>query len=208
MATLAQIDLFQEGALTGLPMPLTLRPPVPLTDEQIMVLSRRNRPYQIERNASGELEIMSPVGSEGSCWEAHVICELGIWARQNGGQFFSSNGGFNLPDGSMRSPDAAWVSDAAWGALTRQERTGFSPICPEFLVEILSVNDSRSTLEAKMQMWIDNGAMLAWMIDPYAATVSIYRSGREPEVHERPEWVEAGNPIAGFRLETAKLWNE
>ena len=208
MATLAQIDVMCEGALTGVHLPITLRPPVPLSDEEIMIFSRRNKPYRVERNVRGELEIMSPNGTEGSHWEAFVIGELHLWARDHGGMYFSSNGGFTLPDGSMRSPDAAWVSSSRWAELGRKDRKRYAPICPDFLIEILSETDSRFLLERKMQMWIDNGAKLAWMIDPYAATVSIYRPGAEVEVLERPESVEAGEPVAGFRLSTASLWEE
>jgi Uma2 family endonuclease len=208
MATLAQTDFAKEMTLTGIPLPITLRPPVPLTDDEIMIFSRRNRPYQIERNVSGELEIMSPAGGEGSAWEALVILELGLWARDHGGVSFSSNCGFNLPDGSMRSPDAAWVSDERWFALTKVERRGYPPICPDFVLEVLSPSDSRKTLEMKMQAWIDNGAKLAWMIDPYKKTLSIYRPGSSAEVLERPESVEAREPVAGFRLSTLLLWDE
>jgi Uma2 family endonuclease len=207
MATLAQVDLFQEGALIGLPMPLTLRPPVPLTDEQILSISRLNRPYRIELNEDGELEIMSPLGFEGGQRELFVARMLGNWAEVNGGVCVSSNAGFRLPAGAVRGPDASWTSEASLSRLSDKERRGFAPLCPAFLVEIHSESDSRRVLEAKMPMWIDKGAQLAWMIDPFAATVSIYKPGRAPEVLERPEWVEAGEPVAGFRLETAKLWD-
>jgi hypothetical protein len=47
-----------------------------MSDEELIAFSRRNKPYRIERNAAGELEIMSPVGMYGSHWEAVVIREL------------------------------------------------------------------------------------------------------------------------------------
>jgi Uma2 family endonuclease len=206
MATLAQIDVMQEGGLFGLPMPLTFRPPFAMTDAELIAFSRRNRPYQIERNAKGELEIMSPVGMDGARCEAFAIGKLDFWAEADGGVVFSSNGGVTLPDGSMRSADAAWISDARWNSLSQEDQARYSPICPEFLIEILSINDKRSRLEAKMRMWIANGAQLAWMIDPYAHTVSVYRADRSVEVLSRPELVEAGEPVAGFRLKLAALW--
>jgi Uma2 family endonuclease len=49
-------------------------------------------------------------------------------------------------------------------------------------------------------------AQLAWMIDPFAATLSIYRPGPQVEVLTRPDWVEADAVVTGFRLETARLW--
>ena len=48
---------------------------------------------------------------EGSSWNSELNSELVLWARQDGrGKVFDSNGGFTLPDGSMRAADAAWVS--------------------------------------------------------------------------------------------------
>ena len=206
MATFAQVDLMHEGALAGVPLPITMRPAVPLSDEEIIAFSRRNRPYRIERNAHGELEIMSPVGSDGSRWEAYVIRELGNWTGQHGGEYFSSNGGFTLPDGSMRSPDASWVSAARWAALTTKEQRGFAPLCPEFVVEIVSESDSLSQVQAKMLGWMANGAELAWMIDPYGESVSVYRSDGGMEVLAKPDWVEGEGAVAGFRLKTSQLW--
>ncbi len=57
-----------------------------------------------------------------------------------------------------------------------------------------------------MEMWIAKGAQLAWMIDLCAASVSIYRPGSSPEILLGPDWVEAEAVVAGFRLETLRLW--
>lgn len=208
MAAIAERTTEYEITWAGLPLPVTVRPAAPMTDEEIIAFSRRNRPYQIERNSKGELEIMSPVGGDGSRWETIVSGELLYWAKEHGGIAFGPNGGFNLPDGSMRIPDAAWVSNERWEHLSKLERRSFPPICPEFVIEILSVSDSRKTLAEKMELWIDNGAKLAWMIDPYEATLSIYRRGADVEVLQRPDSVEAGEPVAGFRLSTLLLWDE
>ena len=208
MATLAQIDVMQEGVLTGLPLPITVRPPVPISDDDLLALSRRNQMYRIERNAKGELEIMSPSGGKGGRWESRVIRELDLWAEQNGGVSFSSSTGFHLPDGSVLSPDDSWVSQARWDGLSDGEQRKYPPVCPEFVVEILSETDSRSVLEAKMQLWMDNGAELAWMIDPYGKTVRIYRAGEAVELLVQPDSVEAGEPVAGFRLSMLTLWDK
>jgi Uma2 family endonuclease len=180
-----------------------------LSDDELIVFSRKNKPYRIEKNRNGDITIMTPVGGLGSEWEAFVISELNYWNRDYGkGRVFSSNAGFNLPDGSTLSPDASWVSESRWKMLTHEQKEKYPPLCPEFIVEILSRTDSRKVLQAKMQAWIDNGAQLAWMIDPYAASLTIYRPGREPEVLERPDSVEAEAPVEGFRLTTSNLWDE
>ena len=206
MAALAESLQFEQLSLVGLPMPVILRPALPLNDQELMAFSRRNRTYRIEQNAQGELEIMSPAGSEGGRREQFVIRMLGNWAAEYGGECFSSNAGFTMQDKSVRSPDASWIDQSRWDAIPAADQEGYAPACPDFLVEILSKSDSRSTLEAKMEMWIANGARLAWMIDPFAAEIIIYRSGKDAELLERPEWVEADAIVPGFRLETSRLW--
>lgn len=188
-------------------MPITLRLPVPLSDEELIAFSRRNKPYRIERNNKGELEILSPLGLESGQREAWVMARLAVWAEVHGGVAFSSNAGFTLADGSVRSPDASWVSDAHWNALSREDQEGFGHISPDFLVEVLSKSDSRLELERKMEMWIANGAQLAWMIDPFARTVSVYQPSAAVDILTEPDTVVAGSVVAGFRLEMAKLWS-
>ena len=207
MAALAESTGLEQLSLAGLPGPLTLRLPVPLSDDELIAFSHRNRPYRIERNANGELEVMSPVGFEGGQRELFVIRVLANWAEDHGGVCVSSNAGFTLPDKSVRSPDASWISEARVAKLTPAEKRGFAPICPDFLIEILSESDQRVTLAAKMEMWIGNGAQLAWMIDPYAREIWIYRSGSPAQLLHAPDFVEADTVVPGFKLDTARLWD-
>jgi hypothetical protein len=55
-----------EWSLTGLPLPIILRPPSPLSGDELMAFSRKNKPFRIEQNAKGEIEITTPVGGRGS----------------------------------------------------------------------------------------------------------------------------------------------
>ncbi|WP_049789381.1 Uma2 family endonuclease [Granulicella tundricola] len=122
--------------LSGLPHPITLRPAEPLTDEDLMRFSEENRPYKIERNNKGEVTIMTPVGGIGSTHEAWVSSSLVQWNELSGtGVAFVSNAGFNLPDGSCLSPDAAWLSLARWNALLPEQQAGYPPLCPEFIID-------------------------------------------------------------------------
>jgi Uma2 family endonuclease len=70
-----------------------------------------------------------------------------------------------LPKGIDRSPDAAWISLAKWESLTSEQRQGFLPLCPEFLIELLSASDSWKQGQVKMQEYMDNGCLLGWLID-------------------------------------------
>ena len=208
MATASELTSCFEGNLAGIPLPLTLHLPVPMNDAQLLEFSSRNSLYRMERAANGDLEIMTPVGGNGSRWEAYVVRELDLWAERAGGICFSSSGGFSLPDGSVRSPDTAWISQDRWDALTAEQRSSFPPLCPDFVIELRSSSDSRAVLERKMQTWLLNGVKLAWLIDPQVGEIVVYSAETEAETLNHPEWVQAGPPVYGFRLHCARFWKE
>jgi Uma2 family endonuclease len=193
--------------LAGLELPIVLRPSTPVSDEELMRFSQHNSPYKIERNKEGALTIMTPVGGIGANHEFLIAAAFARWMEDTGdGIVFSPSAGFNLADGSCLSPDGSWISSARWNALTSAQQTGFPPLCPDFLIEVRSQSDSRRVVEDKMQTWLDNGAKLAWLVDPIAATVTIYRPGQAPETLDRPEIVKGEAPVAGFELPCTRLW--
>jgi Uma2 family endonuclease len=115
------------------PMVLRLHPAIQMTDDQFYEFCQLNRDFRIERNAFGELVIMSPTGSETDERNFNLIGQLWIWTKQDGtGVGFGSSGGFTLPNGAVRSPDAAWIKSTRWQAIPVELRKKFAPICPEF----------------------------------------------------------------------------
>ena len=73
---------------------------VQLTEEQFYKICQNNRELKFERNARGELIIMSLSGGESGIREAELIADVGIWNRQtNLGYTFSSSTIFRLPNG-------------------------------------------------------------------------------------------------------------
>jgi Uma2 family endonuclease len=194
--------------LTSLVPPISLRPAATLTDEELMRFSEDNKPYKVERDKRGEITIMTPVGGIGSTHEFYVAAALYNWNEiQTKGVAFGSNTGFNLPDGSCLSPDAAWLALDRWNALTTEQQTGYPPLCPDFIVEVRSRTDSRRLLEAKMQLWLDNGARLAWLVDPIDNNVTLYCAGQAPQTLDQPEVVAAADPVFGFELRCNRLWS-
>ena len=195
-------------ALQDVTLPTRLRPPSPMTDDELMAFAEANKPCKVERLATGEILVMTPSGFENNRREAYVVVELFAWAETDGrGLAFSSNAGFNLPDGSTLSPDAGWVESSRVADLSNYERERYLPFAPDFLIEILSRSDSLSELDAKMEQWIANGALLAWRIDPYGGTVAIYAKGEPLRLLDRPEIVEGTGPVAGFQLKMARVWS-
>ncbi len=194
-------------ALNDVEFPVRLRFDRPMADDEFMRFSGENELVRMEREANGEIIVMSPTGSDGGSTELEVGIELGIWARGDGrGKAFGPSAGFTLPDTSVRAADAAWVSWERWNALSVDQQKGFAPVCPEFVIEVRSETDRLAALEAKMGLWISNGAEVAWLIDLKRRVVTIYRPGEEPEVHEDPSSVRGDGPVRGFELVMARIW--
>ena len=115
-------------------------------------------------------------------------------------------GAYRLPNGAIRSPDAAW---------TLRERVLPQPVepprarpyCPDFVLEIRSTSQvSVTPLLAKMQEYMESGARLGWFIDPIARTVRIYRAGvAEPELLQDPETLDGEDVLSGFIFPVREL---
>jgi Uma2 family endonuclease len=198
-----------ELAIDQLGLPLRISPPQPVSEEDLLRFSCENELLRIEQDANGDLLIMSPTGTDGSFQNADIVIELGMWARRDGrGRVTDSNGGYRLPDGSVRAPDAAWTSWQRLNTVPRERTRGFAPVCPEFVIELRSPTDKLSDLQAKMRLWIANGAELGWLIDPERRAVEIYRPGCEPETLPGGSAVEGEGPVAGFVLDLGRIWQE
>ena len=195
------------SALAGKRPPFRFRPETPMSDEDLMRFCAANDITRVEREVDGEILVMSPAGNRTGRRNAAIISALDTWAHRDGrGYVFDSSTGFSLPDGSMRSPDAAWIESSRWNALSLEDQNRFSPICPDFLIELRSHSDDLARLEDKMRMWLLNGAKLAWLIDPDHETVSFYRPAGAPETHHRPAVIQGSEPIDGFSLSMTRIW--
>ncbi len=180
---------------------------VKLSDEQFYEICQNNRELQFERNTKGELIIMSPVGGESGNREADLIIDLGIWNRQTGlGYTFSSSTIFKLPNGSDRSPDAAWIRKDRWEALSTEQRRKFPPIAPDFVVELRSATDSLEKLRSKMQEYMDAGVLLGWLINPQNQQIEIYRQEQDVEVRHLPAELSGENVLPEFNLSLSRYF--
>jgi Uma2 family endonuclease len=195
-------------ALAEMPLPFRFRPETPMSDDELMRFCAANDFLRVERDANGEILVMTPAGNSTGRRNAYLIQVLGTWSDRDGrGYAFDSSTGFTLPDGSMRSPDAAWIQAIRWDAISKDDKDRFSPICPDFIIELRSPSDNLADLEAKMERWIANGAQVAWLIDPERQVVTVYRPGDQPEMYYHPTSVQGDGPIAGFELVMARIWD-
>ena len=178
-----------------------------LSDDDFFELCQANPALNFERNAHQEIIIMPPAGSESSESSGEVHGQLWLWNRQRRlGHTYESSAGFKLPDGSVRSPDAAWLSEAKWAQLTPEQRRRFPPVCPEFVVEVKSPSDSLTDLKAKMVDYLSNGVQLGFLLDVATETAYVYRPGQPAETVQGYDQALSGEPVLpGFQLDLRPL---
>jgi Uma2 family endonuclease len=180
-------------------------PMEPLTVQEFWQVGLENPDLRLELEPNGDLLIITPTERGTGFRGSRILRALGDWAEISGkGYEFDSSTAYALADGSVRSPDASFLSKEHWNP--EMDDAYDKVIAPDFVIELRSKTDRLSKSRVKMQAWIDNGVQLAWLVDPLRKAVEIYLPGREPEVLEGGSMVEGEGPVAGFVLELGRIW--
>jgi Uma2 family endonuclease len=178
-----------------------------ITYAQLLRLSSDNEGLRFELTADGMLIVMPPASLSSSGQNALLTEQLARWTRHDGsGKSFDSSGGFTLPNGAIRSPDAAWVLLEKWLAFEAADVEAFPSISPDFAVELRSPSDCLPIIQAKMVEYMENGVRLGWLIDPRQRRLYVYRPEQPPEVLEDPGTVSADPLLPGFVLDLTEIW--
>jgi Uma2 family endonuclease len=195
---------------TGGPFPtirLQMLPALAMTQEQFFDFCQQNRKIRFERTAGGALIIMPPSGGESGAQNASIIAQLYYWSKRDAtGKAFDSSAGYILPNGANRSPDASWVSNERLAGLSSEQMKKFLPLCPDFVVELLSPTDSLTQTEEKMEEYIASGARLGWLINPRKLQVAVYRPQQPVQILEKPNTISGDPELKGFVLDLEPVW--
>lgn len=154
-----------------------------MSDEEFFNFCAQNKNARIERDENQQIYILPPVGNDSSAKNATITFELALWNKKyKKGIVFDSSAGFFLRDKSMKSPDAAWISNERWMKVSEEEKKKFAYIAPDFVIELMSPSDRLNELQTKMKSWIANGVALAWLIVPKTQQAFIYRKNGSIDV--------------------------
>jgi len=155
------------------------------TDDEFYEFCRMNNTLKFERDQDGNILIMALTGGKTGKRNMALSAKLYNWNdRTKLGQTFDSSTGFRLPNTSVRSPDAAWISNEKWNTLSETEKEKYPPLCPEFIIELMSATDEITHAFVKMNEYMENGCELAWLIYPAEKKTFIYRKGENQEIIE------------------------
>ncbi len=172
-----------------------------MTDDEFFEFASQMDEKRIERDKHGNILIMPPVGLETGDFEGDAFYYVKQWAKQNGGKAFGSNTGFTLPNNAVRSPNVAWISENRYSGIPKSELKKFARICPDFVIEVRSASDALKPIQEKLEEYIENGALLGFLIDPIQQKAWIYRPSSLPELVDDFSRTLSGEKIMpGFEL--------
>ncbi len=176
------------------------------SDDEFFAFCQENLDLRFERNAQGEIIIMSPTGGITGKKNSSLTSSLWIWnQRTRLGEVFNSSTGFYLPNGAMRSPDAAWVEQSRWDALSYEQQEKFPPLCPDFVVELISPSDALKPSQEKMNEWMTNGCRIGWLIYPKEEKVWVYEGEAINEITGFDQTISGGSVLPGFKFDLSWL---
>lgn len=186
---------------------LNLNSIIQLNSEQFYQICQENPELKLERNAKGELIVMAPTGGETGKRNLTVGALLWLWNEQTQlGEVFDSSTGYILPNGANRSPDASWIEKSRWETLTPEQKEKFIPLCPDFVIELLSPTDSLRNTQEKLREYLENGCRLGWLINRKKQEVEIHRPGQSVEVLQSPQSLSGEDVLPGFVLNLQTIW--
>jgi Uma2 family endonuclease len=82
-------------------------------------------------------------------------------------------------------------------------------IVPDFVIEIISPNDTLSDVDEKVDAYLADGVRLIWLVDPQRRKITIYTPDQEnPMVVKGDSAISPRDLLPGFELTVSKLFAE
>lgn len=156
----------------------------------------------------GEL-VMSPKNNP----EHGEICSRALTALKTYtdahklGAVWDSSTGYWMVNRNCRAPDISFVSKQRLRGMKRPPRNFFEG-APDLVVEVLSPDDTRRELDARLRDFFSSGTRLAWLIDPKRQMIEVCRSLTERRLIGPDGELNGEDVVPGFRYKVAELFRE
>ena len=118
----------------------------------------------------------------------------------------SGEAGFRLrrnPDTTV-GVDVAYIDAATAAKLSPKIRLVEG--VPVLAVEVLSGSDTHEDVFDKIQIYLDAGTTLVWIVDPDLRTVTAIEANKPPVLFTRDQTLTAEPHLPGFAVPMSRLW--
>lgn len=175
-----------------------------ITAEELYEMSSDSFRYELVK---GELVEMGLTGGMHGMVVANVTTVLSQFVRvQQLGRVFAGDTGFIL----THDPDTVRGADVAF---VRKERIpegglpeGFVPFEPDLAVEVVSPNDRWIDVQQKLELYLNSGTKMVWLIDIERKRVHIYRSLTDLRILTEADTLTGEDVLPGFSCPVAELF--
>jgi Uma2 family endonuclease len=184
-------------------MPIDVQPQL-TSAEELLQLSRDGYRYEL---VQGSLQMMSPASGR----HGRLVLRIG-WLLNNHveahalGVVFAAETGFKIavdPD-TVLAPDVAYVERSRFRDM--EDETGYLPLAPDFVVEVLSPSDRFTRVESKAMAWLDAGCKLVLLVDGESETVHAYRSRSKIQIYRKDEALDCSDAVPGWLLQVSAFF--
>jgi len=108
---------------------------------------------------------------------------------------------------TVRGPDVAFVS---WSRMPggRLPTDPVPDLVPDFVIEVLSLGNTRAEMARKRREYFQAGVRLVWMIDPRRRTVAVFTAADSVTIAQEFDRIDGGDVIPGWVVDLEKLFAE
>jgi Uma2 family endonuclease len=160
------------------------------------------KPYELVR---GRLTEMPPTGLLHGGTERRVTAILGAFVDEHQlGEVVGAETGFWLSSDTMRAADCAFIRREKMAQITEPQK--FAPFAPDMAVEIVSPSDTASDIRDKVDLYLDAGTQLVWVLYPDLRKVDVYLPDQSAYTVNEDGILDGGAVLKGFRTEVVKLF--
>ena len=107
-----------------------------------------------------------------------------------------------------RDPDTVRGPDVSFYSISRQPLPpeDYFEIPPDLVVEVLSPDDRRKKVRAKIAEYLTSGVRLVWLVDPEAHTVMVYCGNTRGVEYAENDTLDGGDVLPGFTCPVADVF--
>jgi Uma2 family endonuclease len=185
----------------------TATPPRPTTFEQILSLPDDGIDRELIRGELRE-KPMTRRNRWHSSIEARIVQMLWNWLDSQPdleGRIVSGEAGFRL----QREPETGVGIDVAYVSAevaARAPEASYFDGPPVLAVEILSPSDKQEEIDEKIELYLESGVKVVWIVNPRLKTLTVYRPGAPPAIYAYGQELDGGAELLGFHVELADLF--
>jgi Uma2 family endonuclease len=190
------VRLLDDGHSMGLHMAQPARTSAMMTADEFLAYPLPDAKGELVR---GELRVTPPPGGPHGVASTNLVMMLGLHTRPLGlGRAFADGVGYEL----IQLPHTVRVPDGSFVRADRLPAAGIGPgllrLAPDLAIEVLSPGETASSLEEKLDDYLQAGTPLLWIVDPMRRTVMIVSADAPVRWLHEGDTLDGASVVPGF----------